>query len=316
MDKIKIIAVVGPTASGKTQLSVELAKHYDGEIVSADSMQIYKGMKIATAKPGKEEMCGIKHYMIDFLDPEKPYSVGQYVIDADNAIRKIISNDKLPIVCGGTGLYVDSLLNAVNFVENSSDETVRKHLYDLFREKGVDYLLDMLSKFDYDSYAALSQQKNTKRIIRAIEFYMTTGMTISQQKENSMATEPKYDSLIIGLTADDRQFLYDRINKRVDVMLEKGLLCEAQQVLSSDLSSTASKAIGYKEFIPYFNGEDSLADCVEKLKRETRRYAKRQLTWFRRNEKINWINIDEYNSLSQLTERAVDIIDKKDFLYG
>ena len=316
MKNNKVIVIVGPTASGKTGLSIELAKRYNGEIVSADSMQIYKDMNIATAKPTIEEMRGIKHHLIDFLNPGETYSVGQYVLDAENAISDILSRDKTPIVCGGTGLYVDSLINGINFTEDSSDDKIRNELYQLAETKGIDYLLNVLKEFDPDSYENLSQQRNLRRIIRAIEFYKVTGKTITQQNIESQNTSSKFDYLIIGLNADDRQFIYDRINRRVDLMIESGLIEETKSVLQMNLSDTSIKAIGYKELIPYINNQSSLDDCIEKLKMETRRYAKRQLTWFRRNKMINWIYIDRYSSLNDIVKVAVDIIDKKEFLNG
>ena len=316
MKNNKVIVIVGPTASGKTGLSIELAKRYNGEIVSADSMQIYKDMNIATAKPTIEEMCGIKHHLIDFLNPGETYSVGQYVLDAENAISDILSRDKMPIVCGGTGLYVDSLINGINFTEDSSDDKIRNELYQIAETEGIDYLLNVLKEFDPDSYENLSQQRNLRRIIRAIEFYKVTGKTITQQNIESQNTSSKFDYLIIGLNADDRQFLYDKINRRVDLMIESGLIEETQSVLQMNLSDTSIKAIGYKELIPYINNQSSLDDCIEKLKMETRRYAKRQLTWFRRNKMINWIYIDRYSSLNDIVKVAVDIIDKKEFLNG
>ena len=316
MKNNKVIVIVGPTASGKTGLSIELAKRYNGEIVSADSMQIYKDMNIATAKPTIEEMCGIKHHLIDFLNPGETYSVGQYVLDAENAISDILSRNKTPIVCGGTGLYVDSLINGINFTEDSSDDKIRNELYQIAETEGIDYLLNVLKEFDPDSYENLSQQRNLRRIIRAIEFYKATGKTITQQNIESQNTSSKFDYLIIGLNADDRQFLYDRINRRVDLMIESGLIEETKSVLQMNLSDTSIKAIGYKELIPYINNQSTLDDCIEKLKMETRRYAKRQLTWFRRNKMINWIYIDRYSSLNDIVKVAVDIIDKKEFLNG
>ena len=186
MKNNKVIVIVGPTASGKTGLSIELAKRYNGEIVSADSMQIYKDMNIATAKPTIEEMCGIKHHLIDFLNPGETYSVGQYVLDAENAISDILSRNKTTIVCGGTGLYVDSLINGINFTEDSSDDKIRNELYQLAETEGIDYLLNVLKEFDPDSYENLSQQRNLRRIIRAIEFYKVTGKTITQQRKNAI----------------------------------------------------------------------------------------------------------------------------------
>ncbi|MCH5298325.1 MAG: tRNA (adenosine(37)-N6)-dimethylallyltransferase MiaA [Ruminococcus sp.] len=314
--KTKILAVVGPTASGKTGLSIALAKMYNGEVISADSMQIYKGMQIATAKPTEEEMQGVKHHMIDFLEPDKSYSVGQYVLDARGAVDSVVSRGKLPILCGGTGLYVDSLLNGIDFTDNSSDENIREELTKLAQEKGIEYLLGILGEFDPKSADRLGKEINLKRIVRAIEFYRVTGKTITEQNEESRRKGSDYDSLIIGLTATDRQYIYDRINRRVDIMLEMGLVDEAQNILESNLSATSSKAIGYKQLAPYLSGDKSLDECIETLKTETRRYAKRQLTWFRRNENIHWINIDELKNTDEQAYEVARIIDKKGFING
>lgn len=312
----KLLVVAGPTASGKTSLSIELAKLYNGEIVSADSMQIYKGMNIATAKPSDIEMSGIKHYLIDFLEPNESYSVGKYVEDASKAVDKIIEKNKLPIICGGTGLYIDSFLNGIDFVDNSANLELRAELNKIAEEKGIDCLLKMLLEIDPYSYMRLHEQRNQKRIVRAIEFYKTTGMTITEQNEKSRENESEYEYLIFGLKASDRQFLYDRINKRVDIMIENGLVEEAREILSSDLSETASKAIGYKQLKPYIDGEASLDECIEKLKTETRHYAKRQLTWFKRNKDIFWINIDELTTTGKQVDYIKGIIENKGFING
>lgn len=312
----KLLVVAGPTASGKTSLSIELAKLYNGEIVSADSMQIYKGMNIATAKPSDIEVSGIKHYLIDFLEPNESYSVGKYVEDASKAVDKIIEKNKLPIICGGTGLYIDSFLNGIDFVDNSANLELRAELNKIAEEKGIDCLLKMLLEIDPYSYMRLHEQRNQKRIVRAIEFYKTTGMTITEQNEKSRENESEYEYLIFGLKASDRQFLYDRINKRVDIMIENGLVEEAREILSSDLSETASKAIGYKQLKPYIDGEASLEECIEKLKTETRHYAKRQLTWFKRNKDIFWINIDELTTTGQQVDYIKGIIENKGFING
>lgn len=310
--KINVIAIVGPTASGKTRLSVELAKKLNGEIISADSMQIYKGMNIATAKPSESEMQGIFHHLIGFLDTCEKFSVASYVELAHKEIKSVFDLGKMPFVVGGTGLYVDSLLNNIKFVDNSSDNFVRGKYEKFLDEKGIDFLLQMLKNIDLESYNNLSSQKNAKRIIRALEFYEVTGTTITEQNEKSRQESP-YNCLKIGLTCKNRENLYERINRRVDLMLEQGLLEEAEAVLKSDLSETAQKAIGYKELKPYFNGELPLSDCIEQLKMNTRRYAKRQLTWFRRDENINWLFIDEYGSFEELYTQSLNLIKSKDF---
>lgn len=306
-NKIDVLAVVGPTASGKTKLSVELAKALNGEIVSADSMQIYKGMDIGTAKPTFEEMQGIPHHLMGFLDSKENFSVAIYVEMAHKIIADIHSKGKLPIVTGGTGLYVDSLLNSIKFFDNTSDDSIRDKYSKLLEEKGHDYLLEKLKKIDYETYEKLLEQRNAKRIIRALEFFEVTGKTISEQNRLSKQDSP-YNPIKIGLTCRDRQVLYDRINLRVDLMLKDGLLEDAEKVLNSDLSNTAEKAIGYKELIPYFKGESTLDECVEVLKMNTRRYAKRQLTWFRRDQEINWIYIDEHNSFKDILNKALSFI--------
>ena len=309
-NKIKLITVVGPTASGKTRLGVELAKRYGGEVISADSMQIYKGMQIATAKPTVEEMQGIPHHLMDFLEPNQTYSVAMFVDDAKKCIEDISSRGKIPVIVGGTGLYVDSLLNNISFHESQRDTELSEKLRELYYTEGVDYLLDMLRKFDGESAERLETEKNPKRIIRAIEFYKTTGITITEQNKNSKNEESPYSAIKLGLNFEDRQKLYDRINKRVDLMVEAGLVHEAKRVFNSELSFTSVKAIGYKELFPYLKGELPLEECIEKLKQETRRYAKRQITWFKRDKDINWLYPDKADSLEQLFEQAVQITDK------
>lgn len=309
-NSIKVVSIVGPTASGKTKLSVKLAKKFDGEIVSADSMQIYKGMQIATAKPTIDETEGIKHHLIDFVSPDETYSVAMFVKDASNCIAGIYSRGKLPFIVGGTGLYVDSLLNNISFSEEQRDEKLSLELRKIYEEQGIDTLLEMLSEFDIDSANRLKAERNPKRIIRAIEFYKTTGITITEQNEKSKLEKSPYSPIKIGLNYKDRAKLYERINKRVDLMLENGLVDEAKDVLSNKLSFTSIKAIGYKELLPYLKGEKTLDECVEKLKMETRRYAKRQITWFKRDLNINWLYADEYNSFEELIADAVEIIKK------
>lgn len=309
-NSIKVISIVGPTASGKTKLAVKLAQKFNGEIVSADSMQIYKGMQIATAKPTFDETEGVKHHLIDFVSPDETYSVAMFVKDASKCIADIYSRGKLPFMVGGTGLYVDSLLNNITFSEEQRDEKLSLELRKIYEEQGIDTLLKMLSEFDIDSANRLKAERNPKRIIRAIEFYKTTGITITKQNEKSKLVKSPYSPVKIGINYKDRAKLYERINKRVDLMLENGLVNEAKDVLSSKLSFTSIKAIGYKELLPYFNGEKTLDECVEKLKMETRRYAKRQITWFKRDLDINWLYADKYNSFEELLADAVEIIKK------
>lgn len=312
---ITVVSVVGPTASGKTGLSVALAKHYGGEVISADSMQIYTGMSVATAKPTKEEQQGVPHHLMDFLPPDQTYSVARFVEDARRCIKDIHSRGKLPFIVGGTGLYVDSLLNNIQFSEENRDETYSKALRRQYRENGVDPLLEQLYAVDSQAAVRLSEEKNPKRIIRALEFYHTTGTTITEQIEQSKTVPSPYKAVKLGINFTDREKLYERINRRVDLMLEQGLEEETRQVLQSPLSHTSAMAIGYKELAPYIYGEATLSECIEKLKRETRRYAKRQLTWFRRDQEIQWLYADKYDSFEELYTAAVAIIDKG-LLYG
>lgn len=312
---IQVISVVGPTASGKTRLAVELAKHFNGEIISADSMQIYQGMAIATAKPTQEEMQGIPHHLIDFLPPDQTYSVALFVRDAAHCIEEITARGRLPIIAGGTGLYVDSLLDHVQFSEEQRDEAYAAQLRAELLQNGVEPLLQRLWEVDAASARRLSAEKNPKRIIRALEFYHTTGTTITEQLAQSRQTPSPYRAVKLGLNFKDREKLYDRINRRVDQMLAQGLIEEAQRVLASPLSCTSVMAIGYKELMPYFQNEATLEECIEKLKRETRRYAKRQLTWFRRDKEIHWLYADEYDSFEELYAAAVQTINEG-LVYG
>lgn len=314
-NKIKLITVVGPTASGKTKLGVELAKKYNGEVISADSMQIYKGMQIATAKPTEEEMKGIPHHLIDFIEPDQTYSVAMFVNDAKKCIDDISSRGKLPVIVGGTGLYVDSLLNNISFHESERSAQISDELWELYYAEGIDKLLEILKKIDGESAERLSVEKNPKRIIRAIEFYKTTGITITEQNKKSKLAESPYSPVKLGLNFEDRQKLYDRINTRVDIMVQNGLIEEAKRVYNSQLSFTSVKAIGYKELFPYLKGELPVEECIEKLKQETRRYAKRQITWFKRDKEINWLYPDKTESFEQLFNEAVQITDKG-LLYG
>lgn len=313
-EKIPLLVIVGPTASGKTALSIELAKRFDAEIISADSMQIYKNMDIATAKPTVDEMQGIKHHLIDFLDESEKFSVAQYCDLANEKIREVSKKGKLPILVGGTGLYIDSLVDNVTFSEIGEDENLRKELYSLYEQNGVEYLLSMLREFDVDSAQRLSEQKNVKRIIRSIEIYKLSNITQTEHIKNSKLIESPYKTVKIGLKSFDRQFLYDRINTRVDDMIERGLVDEAKKFFSKESSNTASMAIGYKELLPYFEGEKTLDECVENLKMQTRRYAKRQLTWFSKDQSVNWFFIDK-TDFCEIVEQSISIV-KKDFYNG
>lgn len=314
MQKLPVIVVCGPTASGKTALAVSLAEIFGCEVISCDSMQIYKHMRIATAKPTEEEMRSIRHHLIDFLEPNQEFSVADYVRLASECISDISSRGKIPLICGGTGLYVSSLIDNIGFDDTCSSTEVRNELSKLADEKGGEYLLKLLNEFDPETAQRL-HPNNIPRIIRAIEVYKVSGTTMSEAIKRSKRESP-YEPCMIGITCSDRQKLYDRINLRVDKMLDMGLLAETESVLSDSDLKTSFQAIGYKELAPYFNGEKSLDECIEKLKRETRRYAKRQLTWFRRDDRIHWIYSDLYSEYSEIVNEAARIIRQSGILKG
>lgn len=314
MDKKPIVLVIaGPTASGKTALAVELAKRYDGEIVSADSMQIYKGMDIATAKPTEKEKQGIPHHLMDFLESDTDFSVAEYVRLANEKIAEIIQRKKLPIVAGGTGLYISSLVDNIQFEEIKGDGEYRKSLEREAHEKGNSVLLERLRKVDRETADTL-HENNLPRIIRALEVFETTGQKLSDLKKKSREIPSPYEFVMVGLNFSDRQVLYDRINKRVDIMLENGLLKEAETVFKTDGLKTASQAIGYKELFPYFEGKAELDECIEKLKQYTRNYAKRQLTWFRRDDRIHWIMLEEDDDKEKILEKYEKVIANSEIL--
>lgn len=301
---IPVVAVAGPTASGKTSLAVSIALSFSGEVVSCDSMQIYKGMSVATAKPTEEEMCSVPHHMIDFLDENMRYSVSDYVRDAKKCIADIYARGHLPIVCGGTGLYMDSLLTNTDFGFVPDNTQMRDMLQNRLKSEGGAKLLDELREIDPETAARL-HENNSGRIIRALEVYYLTGETISERIRCSRLTEQLYDVCYIGINFKDRDALYSRIDKRVDNMLSSGLLEEAEKYISLDPGTTAVQAIGYKELKPYFDGVLTLDEAVDNLKRATRRYAKRQLTWFRRNDKINWVYPDGEEDFVLAAKRTV-----------
>ncbi|MGN1418521.1 MAG: tRNA (adenosine(37)-N6)-dimethylallyltransferase MiaA [Acutalibacteraceae bacterium] len=302
MSKNFVIVIAGPTASGKTALGIEIAKRVGGEIISADSMQIYKDITVATAKPTEEEMHEVKHHLVDFLPLGEKFSVAKYKALAQKKIDEIFAKGKTPVIVGGTGLYIDSLLNNTAFCDYEKND-VRQKIEAEADKVGIEKIYEHLKTIDPEAASKL-HLNDRKRIIRALEVYYLTGKTISEQNALSHAEKSKYAFCLIGLNAHDRQFLYDRINRRVDFMLENGLIEEAKRFYSSEISKTAAQAIGYKELKPYLDGEISLEEATEKLKMETRRYAKRQLTWFRRYKEINWVYIDEEN----ITEKSMQII--------
>lgn len=313
MDKLPLVVIVGPTASGKTALSIETAKRHNGEIVSADSMQIYKGMDIASAKPTEEEKQGIPHHLMDFLDITEKFSVADYLEKARNVIDDIHSRGKLPIVVGGTGLYVSSIIDNVKFDSIKSDGAVRERLTREMDELGAEAMLDRLMEADRETAQTLHPNNKT-RIIRALEVFELTGIKLSVQKELSRMEESPYNNCIIGLNFNDRIDLYDRINRRVDIMISQGLIDEAKEIYDNYSLKTACQAIGYKELIPYFSGVEKLEACIDKIKQETRRYAKRQLTWFRRDERINWIMMDKDTNFENIINKCEKIIANSDIM--
>ena len=292
MQKNKVIVICGPTASGKTALSIELAKQIHGEIVSCDSMQIYKDMNIGTAKPTPEEMQGIKHYLIGYVSPEVRYSVADYKADAKKAIKEIIQKGKMPIVVGGTGLYLDSLIYEIEYQDIKFDEEYRKELEKEVDEKGLEELYERAKQIDAKAIEKISPN-DKKRILRILEIYHATGKTKTEQEIESRKKEVEYDYKVYALDWD-RQTLYDRINKRVDMMVEKGLIEEVKQILDKyDTFPTAMQGLGYKEVVEYLEGKLTKEEMIEKIKMETRRYAKRQLTWFRKNKQTIWLNAED-----------------------
>ena len=289
MQKPKVIVICGPTASGKTALSIELAKKINGEIISADSMQIYKDMDIGTAKPDKEEMQGIKHYLLDCISPDVRYSVAEYKQDATKAIEEILQKGKTPIIVGGTGLYVDALIYGIEYNDIKIDEEYRMKLEKIAEEQGLQPLYEMALKIDEEAMKKISSN-DKKRIMRVLEIYKATGKTKTQQEIESRKNGVKYDYKVFALNMD-REVLYNRINLRVDIMIKNGLVEEVKNLKEKyNKFPTAMQGLGYKEVVEYLEGKITEEEMIEKIKMETRRYAKRQLTWFRKNKETIWLD--------------------------
>lgn len=306
----RLICICGPTASGKTALSVALAKQLHTEIISADSMQIYRRMDIGTAKPNAEERQGVPHHLLDVCAPGEPFSVARYVELADAAAQDVLSRGMIPVVAGGTGLYMDALIECSTFSGDETDLSVREKYQRMAAERGNEAVHACLARVDPEGAERL-HPNNLKRVIRALEVYEQTGMTIDAFNRLHKRPAPKYAALKIGVCPAERQTLYDRIDRRVDQMLADGLLEETKRLLDSGaLAGTAAQAIGYKELLGYLQGEEPLADCVALLKQRSRNYAKRQLTWLKRDDNIHWIYYNNGEELPAILQEATEYLQK------
>lgn len=291
--KPPIVVICGPTASGKTALALTVSRHFGGEMIGADSMQIYKGLPVGTAAVTPQEAGGVPQHMVGFLPPQCGYSVAQYVQDAGKAIREITARGRLPVVCGGTGLYIKSLVEGTLFARQQTDEQLRQNLQQELHQKGTAHMLQLLTEADPE-YAGRLAPGDEKRIVRGLEQYKITGLTYAQRAAASKPPQKPYNALCIGLTFANRQTLYQRIDARVLQMLQNGLLEEARWVYQNRQTfTTAAQAIGYKEIFAGFEGEKNLEECAADLQQATRRYAKRQLTWFRHMQEVQWLYAEE-----------------------
>ena len=304
-EKIRILAIAGSTASGKSALALRLAELLDGAIISCDSMQVYRRMDIGTAKPTADEMARVPHHMIDIVEPQDNYSCAEYIKDAERAIRDVASRGKLPILCGGTGLYLDALLRGSDFSEESTpNEELRRELFEFAEKYGKEAVFEELRRIDPES-ADTIHPNNLKRVIRAIEIYRTSGVKKSELDRLSQQVPAKYDATVIALRYNDREILRERINTRVDQMIAAGLEAETRALLAEGVfekNTTAAQAIGYKEFLGYFEGKMSFDECAELLKVATRKYAKRQMTWFGGRKYVEWIDADECGQMRSFDE--------------
>lgn len=302
MNKPHIIIIAGPTAVGKTKTSIELAKALNTEIISADSIQIYRGCDIGSAKVTNEEMQGIKHHLIDIKEPYENYSVKEYREDAFNIINKLHAENKIPIVCGGTGFYINSLIYDMNLDDNSQDDFVREKIYEMYEEKGIDYIRDALFYIDKKSFDRINVN-DTKRNIRAIEYFICTGNKFSDTFNSIREINNNITFSYYALEMQ-RDLLYDRINIRVDLMLEEGLIDEVKNLMSNGITkdNQSMQAIGYKEIIKYLEGEWDYNFAIDKLKQFSRNYAKRQLTWFRNDSNVKMIDVNEFNNVSEVVK--------------
>ncbi len=307
-----IICIAGPTASGKTALAVALAQELQGEVISCDSMQIYKGMDIGTAKPTRQEMQGIRHYMLDVAAPDEDFSVSRYCAMAAPILEDILHRGKTAIIAGGTGLYMDSLMRGNAFAPYPSTG-MRQRLEDRADRTGMEVLLQELASIDPEAACRL-HLKDRKRIIRALEVYYETGETITEHNRKTRALPPRYSPVWLGLDFERREDLYGRIDRRVDRMLEMGLLQEIRDLLDAGIppKCTAMQAIGYKEFVAALNGEGSMEAAADRVRQASRHYAKRQLTWFRRNPDMHWLKYGPGDDFSEILEKARQVLIKND----
>ena len=305
----KIVCVVGPTASGKTKMGVALARRFDGEVVSVDSMQIYRGMTIGTAAPTAEEMEGVPHHMIAVADPAESWSVARFTDAADTCVQDILRRGKLPVLVGGTGLYLDALVRGNSFAEGSAGTEIRAALQKRMETEGAEVLLAELRSIDPEAAARL-HLKDEKRILRALEVWQETGKTITQHNLESQLQPPRYEAVYIGLDFQNREDLRARIDRRVDLMVEQGLLQEVQTLLDSGIprTATALQAIGYKQFLAVEEGYATASEAVEEVKLRSRQYAKRQLTWLRRNQSIHWIRWEKVPDFRKALQKATEIL--------
>lgn len=312
VDLNKLVVVVGPTAVGKTDIGIKVAKQINGEIISADSMLVYKNMNIGTAKPSYEEMEGVPHHLIDIVDPFYSFSTSDFKERAEAAIAEIYAKDKLPFVVGGTGLYVNSIINNYDFTPAAKDLEYREQLRELADKNGIPFLHNKLKEIDPASFDRI-HPNDFKRISRALEVYHFSGKTITYYQEESKKVPQKYDLRIIGLTID-RALLYNRIDKRVDLMIEKGLVDEVKMLkgMGCNETHTSMQGLGYKEILKYLDGEYTLDYAIYKIKLETRHFAKRQISWFKRDERIKWFNINEYTCLENLIKDIIYYIENKE----
>ena len=315
-EKKPLIILTGPTAAGKTSLSIELAKSIGGEIISADSMQVYKKMDIGTAKIRPEEMQGVPHYLIDELDPSEEFNVVAFVEKSKEAMKKIYAAGHIPIIVGGTGFYIQALLYDIDFSQHEDKESYRKELEQLAKKKGKEYLYEILKKKDPE-YATITHCNNVKKVIRALEYYKETGKKLSEHNEEQRQKESPYNFAYFVLY-HDREELYDRINRRVDLMMEDGLLFEVESLIKEGYTKNlvSMQGLGYKEFFDYFDGRMTLEDTVDKIKKDTRHFAKRQLTWFRREKEVIWLNKKEYEQEKDLLDSVLNIIQEKGIRNG